>query len=202
MPEPGDNSGPVATRTLLPLPGAAREGDPAAWGKFVGLYTPLVYHWCVRAGLHPSEAAAAGRDVFLSVTGGLPEDSAGLDGPSLRERLRAVARRVIVGRSATLPPDPAPDADAVEKNLLYRRAVELASRDFEPGTPRAFWMLVAGRPPKDVVAELGLDPVLVYTARSRVLNRVREEFGDLLDLRPTTPGPPEERNAPAPETPR
>jgi RNA polymerase sigma-70 factor (ECF subfamily) len=34
-----------------------RPGDPEAWGRFVQLYTPLLYHWARRLGL-PRDGAA------------------------------------------------------------------------------------------------------------------------------------------------
>ena len=30
-----------------------RPGEPAAWRRFIDLYTPLLYHWACRMGLPP-----------------------------------------------------------------------------------------------------------------------------------------------------
>ena len=40
---------------------------------------------------------------------------------------------------------------------------------------------VEARPPADVAAALGMTTGTVYAAKSRVLKRLREEFGELLE---------------------
>jgi RNA polymerase sigma-70 factor (ECF subfamily) len=45
-----------------------------------------------------------------------------------------------------------------------------------------FWLTaVEDRGPTDVAARFGVTPVAVRKAKSRVLRRLREEIGDLLD---------------------
>jgi RNA polymerase sigma-70 factor (ECF subfamily) len=69
-----------------------------------------------------------------------------------------------------------------EVNLLYRRALELMVRDFEPKTWKAFWgVVVEGRRAAEVAADLGMTENAVYLAKARVLARLREEFQDLID---------------------
>lgn len=72
-------------------------------------------------------------------------------------------------------------AEATEKQLLFRRALELVQRDFEERTWQAFWKVVVdGMSPKDVGEELDMKPGTVRVAKSRVLARLRQEFGDLM----------------------
>ena len=53
--------------------------------------------------------------------------------------------------------------------------------DFEPQTWQAFWRTtIQGESPSDVAAELGVSKWTVYKAKSRVLQRLRDEFDDLL----------------------
>jgi DNA-directed RNA polymerase specialized sigma24 family protein len=60
--------------------------------------------------------------------------------------------------------------------LLLRRLLELIRLDFEPRTWAAFWNTAAkGRSAADVAGELGMSDGAVYTAKSRVLNCLREE---------------------------
>jgi DNA-directed RNA polymerase specialized sigma24 family protein len=60
--------------------------------------------------------------------------------------------------------------------LLGRRLLELIRGEFEPRTWAAFWGVAAeGRSAKDVAKELGMRDGAVYTAKSRVLKRLREE---------------------------
>jgi RNA polymerase sigma-70 factor (ECF subfamily) len=58
----------------------------------------------------------------------------------------------------------------------------LIRADFEEHTWQAFWAVaVDGRPGTDVAAELGMTPGAVYVAKSRVLRRLREDLGELLE---------------------
>jgi RNA polymerase sigma-70 factor (ECF subfamily) len=81
-------------------------------------------------------------------------------------------------------PDPQPDSgeDADEMSALYRRPLELIRSEFEERTWRAFWLsAVEGRDTSAVAAELGMSPVAVRIAKSRVLARLRAEADHLID---------------------
>jgi RNA polymerase sigma-70 factor (ECF subfamily) len=60
--------------------------------------------------------------------------------------------------------------------ILLRRCLELVKADFEPRTYQAFWEVVMEeKSPADVARSLGMKSVgAVYTARSRVMKRLRE----------------------------
>jgi DNA-directed RNA polymerase specialized sigma24 family protein len=72
------------------------------------------------------------------------------------------------------------DEDGVPgRVLLLRGLVAQIQRDavFEDRTFQAFWRVaVDGRSAEEVAEELGMKVGAVYTAKSRVLNRLREEF--------------------------
>jgi RNA polymerase sigma-70 factor (ECF subfamily) len=54
--------------------------------------------------------------------------------------------------------------------------------EFDPKTLSAFRQLaLLERPAPDVAAELGMTLGAIYVAKSRVLRRLREEAGELLD---------------------
>ena len=54
--------------------------------------------------------------------------------------------------------------------------------EFQPQTWNAFYELVImGRMADDVAADLNMSSNAVYIAKSRVLSRLRAEFGDLID---------------------
>jgi RNA polymerase sigma-70 factor (ECF subfamily) len=58
----------------------------------------------------------------------------------------------------------------------------LIEADFQPVTWRAFWLVVIeGKEPDAVACELNISVESVYTAKSRVLRRLREQAGDFLD---------------------
>ena len=71
--------------------------------------------------------------------------------------------------------EPAPS----EESLLVHRALAALRSSFKPQTWRAFERTVLdGQAPKDVAAELSMSPGAVRVAKSRVLQRLREELGD------------------------
>jgi RNA polymerase sigma-70 factor (ECF subfamily) len=60
--------------------------------------------------------------------------------------------------------------------LLLRRLLDLVRREFEPDTWEAFWGVAAeGHSAKDVAERLDMKVGAVYTAKSRVLKRLRQE---------------------------
>ena len=65
---------------------------------------------------------------------------------------------------------------------LFARAIALIRGEFEERTWAAFWRtVVEGQPAKDVGADLSMSPGAVRVAKSRVLHRLREELGDLME---------------------
>jgi RNA polymerase sigma-70 factor (ECF subfamily) len=65
---------------------------------------------------------------------------------------------------------------------LYHRALELVRGEFEERTWQAFWRAtVEGHAPADIAADIGVTPAAVRKAKSRVLLRLRQEVGDLID---------------------
>ena len=80
------------------------------------------------------------------------------------------------------PDDTRSGSDDEDLALLYRRATELIARDFEETTWKAFVMVVIeDRTPAEAATELGISTNAVYLAKGRVLSRLREEFGGLID---------------------
>ena len=76
----------------------------------------------------------------------------------------------------------APPPQPATPGSLHRRGLELIQGEFAERTWKAFWRVaVDGCTPADVADELGLSVNSVYLAKSRVLRRLREELGDLLD---------------------
>lgn len=78
--------------------------------------------------------------------------------------------------------EPAPSEDAAVERRLFRRALEMIRGEFEPRTWEAFWRTaVEGRSAKDVADELAMTPGAVRVAKSRVLQRLRAELGDVAE---------------------
>src|SRR5712692_6949352 len=179
---------PAFDATSPSLLDRARHNVPGAWERLVELYAPLVYHWCRRGGLGPEHVADFRRD---------------RPGDTFRGWLRTIARnkirdhyrrlagqpRATGGTDAQLRlrdvPDPLGDDDPSEAGVVavqVRRVLESIRGEFEDRTWRAFWAVqMDGRTTDEVGDELGLTPSAVRKAKFRVLRRLREEMGELLD---------------------
>ena len=187
--------------TSLSLLDRARHHDEPSWQRLVTLYGPLVEHWCRRGGARPEDAADLAQEVFLAVSQGLERFERRGPG-SFRAWVRGITRHKLLdysrraerqaaaaGGSTALErlheiPDPLPgsDEDADEMSGLYRRALDLLRGEFEERTWQAFWLTaVEGREAPAAAAELGMSPVAVRIARSRVLARLRAEADELID---------------------
>jgi RNA polymerase sigma-70 factor (ECF subfamily) len=189
--------------TSTSLLARVRVQDQAAWERLVTLYSPLVFRWCQRAGLQPVDAADVGQEVFAAVARNIQNFRHDRPGDTFRGWLFTITRNKLRDR-LPLPPGGAgaggsdaqrqlaqvpaeesgeseEDADD-ERKLLYRRAVDLISGEFEPRTWQAFWRVaVDGQRPEDVAGDLRMTVNAVYLAKSRVLRRLREEFALLID---------------------
>jgi RNA polymerase sigma-70 factor (ECF subfamily) len=175
-----------------------RPDDHEAWGRFVRLYTPLLYYWLRRAGLQEHDAGDVVQDVLLHLVQKFPEfqydctrrfrswlRTVTLNKPRDRRKRRAPALlgsddRAVNGEA--VPDEVALFAEDEYRRHLTAQALELMQAEFAPATWRACWAhAVEGRPAAEVAAELGLTPGAVYAARFRVLSRLRRELDGLLD---------------------
>jgi RNA polymerase sigma-70 factor (ECF subfamily) len=189
--------------TSLSLLERVRTHDQDAWRRLVAVYGPLVYGWCLRAGLQPADAADVGQEVFTAVARAIGTFRRDREGDSFRGWLFTITRNKLRDRTAApgvvgtggsdaqrrlggLPADLEPDEPAgPETAALCRRALEAVRSEFEASTWTAFWRAhVEGDAPADIAADLGLTPNAVYLAKSRVLRRLREEFASLADFGP------------------
>src|SRR4051812_2045731 len=88
----GSRASGSTPRSLL---GRARAGEPEAWSRLVGLYAPLVYHWCRGWGLREQDAADVIQDVFQAIAAHLAEFQAGRPGDTFRGWVRTIARNKV-----------------------------------------------------------------------------------------------------------
>jgi RNA polymerase sigma-70 factor, ECF subfamily len=195
---------PDVGTTSLTLLDRARANEADAWTRLVTLYAPLVRHWCLAGGLQPTDVDDVVQEVCRAAFSGLAGFRRDRPGDTFRGWLRAITRTALAlhfrrraraplagGGSAAFArlqevADPAPDLPdedpSDEIRGLHRRALELVRGEFEDRTWQMFWLTaVEDREPVDVAARFGVTPVAVRKAKSRVLRRLREEIGDLLD---------------------
>jgi RNA polymerase sigma-70 factor (ECF subfamily) len=190
--------------TPLSLLERARRKDPDAWRRLVELYRPLVLFWCVGRGrLAAADAEDVAQEVFAAVAGHLADFRRDRPDDSFRGWLRVITRNQLLmhrrrsegkprgeGGSQALRnlnevADPLAGPEEEEKELfrqVYRRALELVRPEFEERTWQAFWRTVIDeRATAAVAAELGTSLAAVRQAKSRVLRRLKQEVGDLVD---------------------
>jgi RNA polymerase sigma-70 factor (ECF subfamily) len=85
------------------------------------------------------------------------------------------------GLAQAAPPDAEEEDPPSELEALRRRALELVRDQVEERTWRAFWLTaIEGHAANDVAAGLGVSPTAVRVAKSRVLHRLKEQFGELI----------------------
>jgi RNA polymerase sigma-70 factor (ECF subfamily) len=169
---------------------------PEHWGRFVDLYSPLLFEWARRNRVPAADAPDLVQNVLVTLLRRLP----GFEGRgSFRgwlwtvlkncwadaRRSRARGPAVATGANPDHQPSPDPVVELTEteyRGYLTRRLIRVLERDFPERTWRAFWLhAIDGRPAADVATELGTTPNAVYLARGRVLQRLREELAGLAD---------------------
>jgi RNA polymerase sigma-70 factor, ECF subfamily len=195
------NSG-TGTSTGLLQRAILREAD--AWNKLVGLYGPLVYWWCRRWGLQPGDAENVGQEVFVRVFEGLPAFRGATGSGSFRGWILQIAHHCVVDHVRDQDPAnqptggsdaqdvlhriPAPETQekqqlTEDQGLLLKQALALLQGEFSPRDVDAFSQLVLfGRKPVEVAAELKIKTGAVYAIKSRIIQRLKEEFRGLIDL--------------------
>jgi RNA polymerase sigma-70 factor (ECF subfamily) len=150
----------------------------------------LLFFWARGAGLAGDEAADLVQEVLVVLVRKLPEFTYDPD-RSFRSWLRKIALNKWRERfrQAALPLDEgdvssvaAQDGDEAFEEPEYRQqlvqqAMQIMQTEFEPTTWKACWeFIVSGRAAAEVAAELGVSVDVVYSAKSRVLRRLREEL--------------------------
>jgi RNA polymerase sigma-70 factor, ECF subfamily len=191
--------------TSLTLLGRLQQAPtPADWKEVLDLYRPLIRSWLARVPGLRDEIDDQTQEVLLIVVREIPGFTRQREG-SFRAWLRGITVNRIRGywRARKKQPLVGLDSSATEDFLdrLADPAGELATQwnrdhdqhvvnhllaavrgDFQPATWEAFRRFaLAGVPASQVGQELGLSAAAVMLAKARVLKRLREEAGDLLD---------------------
>ena len=189
--------------TSLSLLKRARANDQQAWIRMTTLYRPLVAFWCRQAHCPDAEVEDVIQEIFTAVAVGLGRFRHDRPGDSFRGWLRGITRKQVflyfrrnqgrpqpeggsdaLGRLQELP-DPlsgSAEDEAAEVSQWYRRAVEQVRGEFEERTWHMFWRTaIEGRTTSALAEELQVTPAAVRQAKSRVLRRLKEEMGELLE---------------------
>ncbi|MGA2255234.1 MAG: RNA polymerase sigma factor [Thermoguttaceae bacterium] len=171
--------------------------DRAAWQEFVEIYRPVILRLAQRKGMQAADAEDIAQEVLTVVAKAVEQWEHDPQRAKFRTWLHRVANNVILNALSRGKPDRAAGGpslqaaidqkearDGPDSGLLrleYRRevfrwAARQVRNEFRQDTWDAFWLTaVEGRSVDIVARELAKDSGAIYTARSRVMQRIREK---------------------------
>lgn len=175
-----------------------------AWEQFASIYRPIIYRLARQRGLQDADAQDLAQQVLASVARSIDRWEK-LDPPvRFRHWLRTVVRNAIVNALTRRPRDRATGGTSVYQQLLqevdidaesetrieleYRRELYLLAaaavqKEVRLNTWRAFELTVIQQvSAKQAAAELGRSEGSIYTARSRVVRKLRDAIKKLKEL--------------------
>jgi RNA polymerase sigma-70 factor (ECF subfamily) len=186
---------PDTSLSLLDRLGDRSDSD--AWGRLVRLYTGLVHTWLRNAGLQPADRDDLSQRVLEVLVRQLPRfEHSGRPG-AFRAWLRGITtnllrefwrQRPMSGLDSVLDQLADPDSglsrfwdEEHDGHVLYG-LMELVRPEFTAAAWQAFRRTALdGAPVRAVATELGTTVNAVLITKSRILARLRQEAGNLLD---------------------
>ena len=177
--------------------------DAAEWRRLRDIYLPMIRHWLSRlANLH-HEVDDLTQEVLVVLFRELPSFERRRDG-SFRAWLRQITVNRMRAFCKTRRKQPlamgGPETDEFLAQLadptsdlarqwdqdhdrhVFQKLLAVVEGDFEPSTWQAFTRFaLEGRPAAQVAGEMGMTESAVVQAKFRILKRLREEAGGLLD---------------------
>jgi RNA polymerase sigma-70 factor, ECF subfamily len=169
--------------------------DREAWEAFVDLYQPVVFQMASRQGMQPADAEDLTQQVFWSIHGAINRFDPDTNKGRFRDWLRKIARHAIINALTRRKADRAiggddmqllmnaqvaPESDAAEIAHEYRREIFLVAaarvrEQVDDSAWRCFWeTTIAGRSVDEVAKQLNRTRGSVYTARCRIMQRLRQ----------------------------
>src|SRR6516225_7432867 len=182
----------------------ARTGEESAWRDLTDLYRPLIIGWLNRQGVPARDLEDLSQDILLTVVKHLPTFQHSGRRGAFRSWLRTIVcsrttdywRAIDAstqasggsGATAALQQLADPDSslnrqwDEEHDRYVLDCLLDLVEEEFEPATLQAFRRLALdGASGAEAAQELGLSVAAVYVAKSRVLQRIRQEAEGLID---------------------
>lgn len=194
--------GETTNRSLIEL---VKQQEPQASKMFVGIYQPLVQHWCRLAGLKSQDIDDVCQDVFLSVIGSIASFSKQKPEDTFRGWLRTITKNRVadflrvklnevpalqnvdiagfVARLSDPEPSPATEPESRKVSMeVFRNAVTAMKAKSDERVWKAFWRTtIDEQSAPDVAEELDMTADAVRQAKSRMKRRLRLELGSLFD---------------------
>jgi RNA polymerase sigma-70 factor (ECF subfamily) len=177
--------------------------DALEWRRLRDIYLPMIRHWLSRLPNLHHEVDDLTQEVLVVLFRELPSFERRRDG-SFRAWLRQITVNRMHAFCKTRRKQPlamgGPETDQLLAQLadptsdlarqwdqdhdkhVFQKLLAIVEGDFEPSTWQAFTRFaVEGRPAAQVAGELGVTESAVVQAKFRILKRLREEAGELLD---------------------
>lgn len=182
---------------LLRLKVAGGAPAEAAWQQFVRIYSPLIFGWSRKIGLSENDAADLVQEVLMLAFEKLPDfqydRSSSFRGwlrmvtvNKFREKRRRLSAGQVAASHSVLENLQSVEIaestwDVDYARLLVGQAMELMRTDFAESTWDALKLVVGRQVSVDEAAqETGVSPWTIYSAKSRLMKRLRDELQGLL----------------------
>ncbi len=180
--------------------------DPAnrdAWDLFARIYRPAIVRIAMARGLQHADAQDLAQQVLMAVASAIGTWEKRDESTRFRHWLSRVTKNAILNALTRRPKDQAVGGSSIEELLrevvdrdkatttllenqlrreLYLQAAEMIKTEFRPDSWQAFELSVAGDLTIEQVAQqLGKSIGAIYTARSRIMFRLRETIAELIE---------------------
>lgn len=179
----------------------------SAWLDFVQIYEDALMRFCVSRGLSHEDSAEVCQEVLAALDKNLVNGKYDPDKGGFRNWLFRIARNISVdkfkerakqinaggGTSVQRLIEATAGNNDVSKaiEMEYRRSlVSMAAAKIKPDVSEKNWLCfwetaISGRAPEDVASELGMSIGSVYTAKCRMISRIRKVVASYDDQPPS-----------------
>ncbi|WP_158222808.1 sigma-70 family RNA polymerase sigma factor [Rhodopirellula sp. MGV] len=176
------------------------QRDGEAWTEFSRLYRPVVCQLAVHHGMQQADAEDLAQQVLIAISRAIQTFDHDQGQAKFRTWLKTIARRAIIN-AITRPPKVIGVGGSEVMNWLniqpeqteqtqtlqwqYRRQVfHVAAAEVRREVREQMWdafylTAIEQRPAKEVAESLGCSEGSVYTARSRMIRKLREKVQEL-----------------------
>ncbi|MEM1069829.1 MAG: sigma-70 family RNA polymerase sigma factor [Planctomycetota bacterium] len=183
---------PIPTTQNSLLARLKDRDDVTAWAEFEAIYRPAIYRFVRRRNLQPADADDLAQQVMITVAKKIDQWDSERSG-SFRAFLLTVTRNATLNHlrrrtgdsrlsdDLSVTNDPSAvmesDIDWELRRAAFRSVAAMVRHEFKASTWDSFWLVaVLGHSPHQAARELGLSLGAVYTNKSRVIKRIREQI--------------------------
>lgn len=172
-----------------------------AWSEFLTVYEQAIFRFCRARGLQDADAHDVTQEVFSALHSRIADWDVRPNRGSFRGWLFRVARNIVVDKirerskrhvgtdETTLSGLPQTTENAAAaflfeyRSSLFHWAADQVSREVQDTTWQCFWKTaVENEKASDVAKQVGVSVGTVYTAKCRVVARIREKLSELSNI--------------------